>query len=138
MYHGWNDQYISPINSVNYYDSVAAKMGGAEKIHDSFRLFMAPGMNHCGGGDGPSRLNPLAAIEQWVEKGQPPASVVAAHSSSGKVDRTRPLCPYPEVARYTGSGSTDEAKNFACPFHSHQLDPASGISASALMSAVGK
>src|SRR6202043_982474 len=63
MYHGWNDQLISPVNSVNYYSSVAAKMGGVSKIDASFRLFMAPGMNHCGGGDGPSRIDPLVAME---------------------------------------------------------------------------
>ena len=115
IYHGWNDQLISPINSVNYYDSVAAKMGGAAKIHDSFRLFMAPGMNHCGGGDGPSRLNPLAAIEQWVEKGKAPDQIIAEHPGAGNiVDRTRPLCPYPQIAKYKGSGSIDDAASFVC------------------------
>jgi len=76
-------------------------MGGSIKVTNSMRLFMAPGMNHCGGGDGPSEFDSVEALEQWVEKGKAP-------------DRTRPLCPYPQVAKYTGSGSTDEAANFVC------------------------
>ena len=115
MYHGWNDQLISPVNSVDYYNAVSSRMGGASKINDSFRLFMAPGMNHCGGGDGPSRIDPLAAIEQWVEQGKAPDQLLAAHPAArDTVDRTRPLCPYPQVARYKGSGSIDDAASFVC------------------------
>jgi feruloyl esterase len=115
VYHGWNDQLISPLNSIDYYNSVAAKLGGAAKIDGSFRLFMAPGVNHCGGGDGPSRFDAVAAIEQWVEQGKAPDSLVASHASGGNpVDRTRPLCPYPQVARYAGTGSSDDAANFTC------------------------
>jgi feruloyl esterase len=114
VYHGWNDQLITPLNSINYYNSVAAKMGGVAKIDGSFRLFMAPGMNHCGGGDGPSSLDPVTALEQWVEQGKAPDRMAASHVSAGKVDRTRPLCSYPQVARYTGTGSTDDAANFTC------------------------
>ncbi len=73
---------------------------------------MVPGMGHCGGGEGPSTFDMVTPLEQWVEKGQAPARVVASHSTNGKVDRTRPLCAYPQVARYTGSGSTDEAPEF--------------------------
>jgi feruloyl esterase len=75
---------------------------------------MAPGMNHCGGGDGPNSFDTLGAMEQWVENGKAPAALVASHSSEGKVDRTRPLCPYPQVAKYKGSGSVDEAASFSC------------------------
>jgi len=114
VYHGWNDQLITPLNSIDYYNSVAAKMGGAARIDGSFRLFMAPAMNHCSGGDGPSRFDAVAALEQWVEQGKAPERMVASHVSANQVDRTRPLCPYPQVARYTGTGSTDDAANFTC------------------------
>jgi len=75
---------------------------------------MAPGMGHCGGGDGPNTFDMVAALEQWVEQGKAPDNIVASHSTKGTVDRTRPLCPYPQVAVYSGSGSTDDAANFAC------------------------
>jgi len=78
------------------------------------RLFMAPGMNHCAGGDGPNVLDTVSVIEKWVEQGQAPDQIVASHVTSGTVDRTRPLCAYPKVAQYKGSGSTDEAPNFVC------------------------
>ena len=113
-YHGWSDQQVQPRNSVNYYNSVDKALGGTGKEKDSYRLFMAPGMNHCGGGDGPNTFDMLGALEQWVEKGKAPDQILASHSTNGKVDRTRPLCPYPQVARYKGSGSTDDAVNFAC------------------------
>jgi feruloyl esterase len=114
QYHGWNDQLISPLNSVNYYKSVQDAMGGASKLKDNYRLFMVPGMNHCAGGDGPSNFSPLKALEDWVEKGIAPEKIIASHMTDGKPDRTRPLCPYPQAAVYKGSGSTDEAANFAC------------------------
>ena len=115
VYHGWNDQLIAARNSIDYYNSVAEKLGGTAKIDGAFRLFMAPGMNHCSGGDGPSRFDAVAALEQWVEQGNAPDRIVASHvSAGGQVDRTRPLCPYPQVARYTGAGSTDDAVNFTC------------------------
>ena len=114
MYHGWNDQLIAPRNAINYYKSVLDTMGGAAKTADSIRLFMAPGMGHCSGGEGPFAFEPMSVIETWVEKGQAPDRIVAAHLTAGKPDRTRPLCPYPEVATYKGGGSTDEAKNFLC------------------------
>lgn len=118
LYHGWNDPAIAPQNTVNYYDSVVVAMGGADKVQSSIRLFMAPGMDHCSGGDGPFDFDDVAALEQWVEKGRVPDRIIAAHfppgPHSGKPDRTRPLCPYPQVAKYTGSGSTDDASNFVC------------------------
>lgn len=84
-------------------------------------LFMAPGMDHCYGGDGPFDFDTIANLEQWVEKGKTPERIVAAHlpigpdgQASAKPDRTRPLCPYPQVAKYKGSGSTDDASNFVC------------------------
>jgi feruloyl esterase len=113
MYHGWNDQLISPLNTVNYYNRVATTIG-ADDTDEFLRLFMAPGMQHCAGGVGPNTFDALAALEQWVERGVKPARIVATHSTDGAVDRTRPLCPYPQVAAYTGAGSIDEAASFVC------------------------
>ena len=114
LYHGWSDNLIAPLNSVNYFDSVISKMGGLEKTQESVRLFMVPGMGHCSGGEGPNNFDMLAPLERWVEQGKAPVRVVASHKTGGQVDRTRPLCPYPQVAKYKGSGSTDDAANFVC------------------------
>src|SRR5262245_39173407 len=113
QYHGWADPQITPGSSVAYYESVLEKMGG-NKVKDNYRLFMVPGMAHCGGGDGPSSFDMLAALEQWVEKGKAPDSIPAAHLANGKPDRTRILCPYPQVATYKGSGDNTDAANFVC------------------------
>ena len=99
---------------MNYYNRVADTLGGASKVNDSFRLFMVPGMGHCRGGDGADRFDVIGAMEQWVEKGKAPDSIVASRYADDKVERTHPLCPYPEVAVYKGTGSTDDAANFAC------------------------
>jgi feruloyl esterase len=114
MYHGWSDQLIAPRNSINYYKSVQAAMGGPAKTADSMRLFMAPGMMHCRNGDGPNSFDVVSLLDRWVEKGTAPDQIIASHSTGGRVDRTRPLCPYPQVAKYKGSGSIDDAANFAC------------------------
>jgi feruloyl esterase len=114
LYHGWSDNLIAPQNSINYFNGVVSKLGGLEKTEESVRLFMAPGMGHCGGGEGPNSFDMVVPLEQWVEQGKPPVSVTASHRSGGQVDRTRPLCPYPQVARYKGSGSIDDAANFVC------------------------
>jgi feruloyl esterase len=118
LYHGWSDPAIAPENTINYYDSVVAAMGGAQKVQNSMRLFMVPGMNHCGGGDGPTHFDSVEALEQWIEKGKTPDRIVAVHFPRGthdaKPDRTRALCSYPQVAKYKGSGSTDDASNFVC------------------------
>jgi len=118
LYHGWNDAAIAPQNTVNYYNSVVAAMGGLNKVTNSMRLFMAPGVNHCDGGDGPFDFDSILVLEQWVEKGEVPDRIVAAHFPPGahaaKPNRTRPLCPYPQVAKYKASGSTDDASNFVC------------------------
>ena len=111
QYHGWNDWQISPLNSVHYYQSVLETLGGAGKVQESYRLFMVPGMGHCGGGEGPNRFDMVSALEQWVEQRKPPAQIIAADA---KIARTRPLCPYPQVAKYKGTGSIDDAANFAC------------------------
>ena len=114
QYHGWSDPQISPANSVHYYKRVLEALGGAGKVQGGYRLFMAPGMAHCGGGEGPNTFDMVTALEQWVEQGQAPDRIIASHSTNGVVDRTRPLCPYPQVATYKGHGSTDEAANFVC------------------------
>ena len=75
---------------------------------------MAPGMGHCGGGPGPNQFDALVALEAWVEQGTAPNILIASHAANGKIDRTRPLCLYPQVARYKGSGSIDEAASFSC------------------------
>jgi feruloyl esterase len=111
MYHGWSDPLVGPLTSVNYYKSVMKALG---RIDDSVRLFMVPGMGHCGGGEGPNTFDMLSALEQWVERAKTPDQIVASHSTGGKVDRTRPLCPYPQVATYNGAGSIDEAASFTC------------------------
>jgi feruloyl esterase len=114
QYHGWSDPQISPASSPAYYKSVVAEMGSSSDVQKFYRLFMVPGMAHCGGGDGASTFDMLSAMEQWVEKGKAPDQIAAARRRSGKADRTRPLCPYPQVARYKGSGSTEDAADFVC------------------------
>jgi feruloyl esterase len=113
-YHGWSDPQISPGNSTQYYTRVVDTLGGAASVHGAYRLFMAPGMGHCGGGEGPNTFDMLTALEQWVERGQPPDRIVASHSTNGVVDRTRPLCPFPQFATYTGSGNVTDSANFVC------------------------
>ena len=114
QYHGWSDPQIPPMHSVNYYNSVLEAMGGTSKIVDSYRLFMVPGMAHCGGGNGPNQFDAFAALERWRESGTAPERIVATRVTNNKVEMTRPLCPYPTVAKYTGVGSTNDAGNFVC------------------------
>jgi feruloyl esterase len=114
MYHGWADPQISPLNATTYYDQVVKTSGGTSKINPNYRLFMAPGMAHCAGGEGPNDFDKVVPLEQWVEQGKAPDQIVASHSKEGRVDRTRPLCPYPQMATYKGSGSIDEASSFVC------------------------
>lgn len=130
LYHGWNDPAISALNTINYYDSVVSRMGGKET--DAFaRLYMAPGVQHCEGGPGPDSFgqngaadpkdpghNMRLALEQWVEKRIAPSAIVATKYEGEGPDRrvkmTRPLCPYPQVAKYKGSGDSKDAGNFVC------------------------
>jgi len=116
IYHGWNDGgsggAISPLNSIAYHQRVLDRMGPEQK--EWLRLFMVPGMAHCRGGPGPNQFSALAALERWRESGIAPDRIVAARVTNGRVDMTRPLCPFPQVAVYGGSGSTNDAGNFAC------------------------
>jgi Tannase and feruloyl esterase len=104
----------SPGSSIEFYESVFKLTSKLAQSPNWIRLFMVPGMGHCVGGEGPDTFDKISLIERWVEKGKAPARVIAAHSTEGKVDRTRPLCPYAQVARYIGTGSIDEASNFTC------------------------
>jgi feruloyl esterase len=130
LYHGWNDPAISALNTINYYTSVVNRMGARET--DAFvKLYMVPGMQHCGRGPGPDSFgqngptesadpqhNIQSALEQWVEKAIAPSSIIATKyvedESQMRIKMTRPLCPYPQAAMWTGTGSTDDAANFVC------------------------
>ncbi|HJZ81209.1 MAG TPA: tannase/feruloyl esterase family alpha/beta hydrolase [Pyrinomonadaceae bacterium] len=131
IYHGWNDPAIPALNTINYFDSVLARLGRRDS--DAFmRLFMVPGMGHCGGGPGPNSFgqggSPFAddpehniyrALEQWVERGVAPERLTAVKYNDDRnpaqgVKMTRPLCAYPQVAKYKGSGDSNDAANFVC------------------------
>jgi feruloyl esterase len=112
MYYGWADPQLNPLLGVEYYEKVMEKT--STETPGFFRLFMVPGMFHCGGGIGTSVFDAATPLVNWVESGSAPATIAASRVVEGKVVRTRPLCAYPEVARYKGSGSIDEAANFAC------------------------
>jgi feruloyl esterase len=132
MYQGWGDEAVAPMATLHYYKEVVATSNGgkadskdyeteteifdkaAAKTGDFYRLFMAPGMDHCFGGPGPNVFDHQAAMVNWVENKQPPEKIIATHSTKGTVDRTRPLCAYPMTAQYSGSGSIDDAANFVC------------------------
>jgi Tannase and feruloyl esterase len=132
QYHGWNDGSPSPHHSVDYYDSVITKMGGLSQTEDFYRLFMVPGMMHCGGGPGPNLFGNLmdfvaandadhniySALERWVEQGLAPDRIIAKKYQDDDpakgVEMTRPLCPYPQVAKWNGKGATSEAQNWSC------------------------
>lgn len=114
IWHGWNDQLIFPEGTIRYYKNVVETMGGTRKTEEFARLFMAPGVEHCRGGSGPNQFDALKAVVNWVENGIAPDRLVAARVENGQVVRTRPLCPYPQVARWTGNGSTNHADNFVC------------------------
>jgi hypothetical protein len=115
IWHGWADQLISADGTIDYYKRVQQQMGGADKVSQFARLYMAPGVAHCGGGAGPNPYGQLDALLSWVESGKAPATLTAARrDQTGAITRSRPLCQYPLVARYKGTGSTDDAANFTC------------------------
>ncbi|HSV34755.1 MAG TPA: tannase/feruloyl esterase family alpha/beta hydrolase, partial [Ramlibacter sp.] len=125
MYHGWNDNLIMPQGTVRYYERVLQAVSSSA---DFSRLYMVPGMGHCGGGPGANEFGQRSsgavpmepktdifrALMAWSEKGQAHADITASRIVSAAVAQTRPLCPYPQVAKYKGSGSTDDAANFTC------------------------
>ncbi len=117
-YHGWSDPDITPLNSINYDETVIAAQGG--DVHglrstvEFYRLFMVPGMWHCRSGPGATDFDMIEPLDKWVEKGIAPDKVIASRITNGVVERTRPLCPYPQEAQWKGTGSTDDASNFVC------------------------
>jgi feruloyl esterase len=113
LYHGWADQAISPFGTPAYYQAVEDVMGGAQSVQRFARLFMIPTMYHCNGGYGPSQFDTVGPIVDWVEAGRAPEAIVTTQTDAGgHVVRTRPVFPYPARARYTGTGSIDDAANF--------------------------
>lgn len=110
---GWNNALVPAGAILDYYRSVEATIG-LQDTRDGVRLYMVPGMIECNGGPGTDTFDMLGVMRQWVERGEAPGAVTARRLEHGKVVRTRPLCPYPQVASYRGSGSTDDAKNFVC------------------------
>jgi feruloyl esterase len=113
MYHGWSDTQVTPLNSINYFQQVVARFG-PNVTGRSIQLYMVPGMNHCFGGPGTDQFDEVAALEQWIASGTAPERIPASRVTNGVIERTRPLCPFGQVARWNGSGSTDEAANFSC------------------------
>jgi feruloyl esterase len=112
MTYGWADSILQPLMGVNYYEKAVTANGpnGTEFL----RLFMVPGMAHCGGGVGPDQNDTVTAVIDWVEKGAAPDKIIAKKIANGATTRSRPLCPYPQVARYKGQGSVDDAASFEC------------------------
>jgi hypothetical protein len=116
LWYGWADPLISAEVATDYYNRVVQKMGGAETTSQFMRLFMAPGVGHCGGGAGPAPTGTMEALVTWVEEGKAPDTLLGSRPAQGGGGdaRTRPLCQYPLVAKYKGAGSTDDAANFTC------------------------
>lgn len=112
-YFGWADPALNPMMGVNYYERVRRTMG-EDRTSGFYRLFMVPGMFHCRGGFGPDRFDAMTPLINWVETGKAPDTLQARQMSGSQVIRSRPLCPYPQVAKYSGTGSLDEAANFSC------------------------
>jgi feruloyl esterase len=112
VYEGLSDPVFSANDIVAYFDQLATDNGGQQNAQSIARLFLIPGMNHCGGGPSTDQFDALDALEKWVEAGKPPASILA--SGRAFPHRTRPLCPYPKFAFYKGSGDPEEAANFVC------------------------
>ncbi len=123
VYHGWADWLVPPQESVNYYENVVdAQANAAESHHrdkneetqEFFRLFMVPGMSHCSGGPGLNTIDAFPSLELWMEKGVEPKEIIAQRRTGSATEMTRPVCPYPQSARYIGTGDTNKAANFFC------------------------
>ena len=110
---GWNNAIVPPGAIVDYYKDVVATIGAASAKR-AVRLYMVPGISECNSGQGTDTFDMFRTMEQWVERGRAPQRIRASRAEDGKVVRTRPLCPYPQLATYTGTGSTDDAANFVC------------------------
>ena len=114
QYHGWSDPQIPPMHSVNYYKSVLEAMGAGKVDGIRIACLWCRRWGIAAEGRGPNEFHAMAVIERWQEGGVAPEQIVAAHVTNNKVDMTRPLCPYPQVAQYKGVGSTNDAGNFVC------------------------
>ena len=120
-YHGWSDTALNPLMAVNYYEDVLSETPEAA---DFYRLFMVPGMFHCAGGRGINRVDAFRDLVEWVEAGVAPDRLVGERvDREGEVVMTRPVCPYPEVARYIGAGDVDEAASFECRLSDAPAEP---------------
>jgi Tannase and feruloyl esterase len=115
LWHGWADGAVMATSSIGYYEGVSKFMGGRAKTQEFFRLFLVPGVHHGGGGPGFTEFDSFSALENWVEKGQPPDKLIASRLIDGVVERTRPIYPYPVLARYSGKGDPGLADSFV-PF----------------------
>jgi len=113
IYHGWSDPQITPYNTIKFFYDVLEQQGGAG-VGSSIQLYMVPGMNHCARGPGTDSFDKVGAMEDWVRTGFAPFRIEASHVTNGVVDRTRPVCPFGQVARWNGQGSTDVGANFSC------------------------
>ena len=114
LWHGWNDQLISPEGTIDYFERVLDTMKNKNKVEDFARLFMAPGVNHCRGGDGATEFDMFAELVNWVENGDAPEQITATRTVNGTTSFTRTLCQYPYVARYDGKGDPNQASSFDC------------------------
>lgn len=114
VYHGWSDPGISAYGTLRYVETMTRVVGGQAAADAFARAYFIPGMHHCSGGPGPDSFDMLPVLERWVERGEAPTRVIASKVVDRAVVRTRPLCPHPQVAAYSGSGSIDEAASFAC------------------------
>jgi feruloyl esterase len=113
IYHGWGDTNVPPRSTVDYYNRLVDTLG-RDAVTGAVRVYMVPGMGHCGGGEGPNVFDTLSVLEEWREKGTAPAEILASQVAGGATIRTRPLCPHPQIARYKGVGNPDRAENFVC------------------------
>jgi feruloyl esterase len=114
VYHGWADPGISALGTLDYIERMTRAVGGQAAADAFTRTYFVPGMHHCAGGPGVDQFDMLTVLERWVEQGEAPRHVVASRVEQGKTVRSRPLCPHPSVAVYSGSGSIDDAASFVC------------------------
>ena len=126
VYHGFSDPALPAFRTIRHYEALARRPSGFDKLRENMRLFMAPGMHHCGGGPGPNLFDTLSALEKWVENGMAPDAIPATHFVNNNpalgVDRTMPLCAFPEEAQYSGSGNVNSAANWACTANQRLLE----------------
>ncbi len=112
IYQSWNETWVPPRYITNYRNDVVETMGGESETRDFFRLFLVPDMGMCFGN--PNTFDALGAVQRWREEGIAPDQIKASYRDRGQVYKTRPVCPYPQVAIYKGSGDTNDAANFSC------------------------